>query len=205
MIVIIDYGMGNLGSVFNMFKKIGVESKVSSNISDIQNASKILLPGVGSFDTAMKQIEDRGLRQVLDNKALIEKVPVLGICLGMQLLTCSSEEGTLPGLSWIKGRTLSFRNRINSNLKVPHMGWNNVKFEKESFILDGYKGDVKYYFVHSYFVKVEKKENSLMTSNYGLEFDSAIINDNIIGAQFHPEKSHKFGMKLFENFAKIDA
>lgn len=203
MIVIVDYGMGNLGSVLNMFKKVGAKAVVSSDLEVINKAPKILLPGVGAFDTAIQKITDAGMIDVLNKKAIVEKVPVLGICLGMQLLTNSSEEGRLPGLGWIEGAAFNFKNRIDDNLKVPHMGWNVAIIKKETELTFGYSGELRYYFVHSYFVKVKNEINSMMTTNYGLEFDSAIVKDNIFGAQFHPEKSHKFGMKLFDNFAKL--
>lgn len=203
MIVIVDYGMGNLGSVLNMFKKVGAEAIISSDLDIISKAPKILLPGVGAFDAAMQKIADAGMTEVLNSKALVEKVPVLGICLGMQLLTNASEEGQLPGLGWIDGAAFNFKNRIDDKLKIPHMGWNVAKITQETKLTVGYSGELRYYFVHSYFVKVTNESNSMMTTNYGLEFDSAIVKDNIFGAQFHPEKSHKFGMKLFDNFAKI--
>jgi imidazole glycerol-phosphate synthase subunit HisH len=203
MIIIVDYGMGNLGSVLNMFKKVGAEAKISSDLNEISKAPKILLPGVGAFDTAMQRINDAGMLEVLNQKALVEKVPVLGICLGMQLLTNSSEEGVLPGLGWIDGSALGFKGRIDENLRIPHMGWNVANIELQNGITSGYSGEIRFYFVHSYFVKVAHKENSMMQTTYGLPFDSAIVKDNIFGAQFHPEKSHKFGMKFFENFAKI--
>ncbi len=205
MITIIDYEMGNLNSIQNMFTYIGVESKIESDVDKIKNASKILLPGVGSFDTAMKNINESDLKEVLNEKALKEQVPVLGICLGMQLLTNSSEEGDLAGLGWIDAKTISFKDRIDKKYRVPHMGWNIVNKSKESLLTQGFDelDEVKFYFVHSYFVKVEDEENSILKSNHGVEFDSAIQKNNIYGAQFHPEKSHKFGMKFFENFARI--
>jgi glutamine amidotransferase len=203
MITIVDYGMGNLGSVLNMFKKIGVEAQISADLEKIGRASKILLPGVGSFDAAMQKINATGLLELLNHKAVVEKVPVLGICLGMQLLTEGSEEGNLPGLGWIKGKTLAFKGRIPLENKVPHMGWNTINIAQNNKLTEGYSEEPRFYFVHSYFVKAEDPSNSLMKTTYGLEFDSAIVKDNIFGAQFHPEKSHKFGMKLFENFAKI--
>ena len=197
--------MGNLGSIKNMFKYIGVESKIESDVDKIKNASKILLPGVGSFDTAMKKINESGLKEVLNEKALKEQVPVLGICLGMQLLTNSSEEGVLDGLGWIDAKTMSFKSVIDKKYRIPHMGWNIVSESNESKLTDGFKDfdETRFYFVHSYFVKVENEKNSILKTDYGLKFDSAIQKDNIFGAQFHPEKSHKFGIKLFENFAKI--
>ncbi len=205
MITIVDYEMGNLGSIQNMFKYIGVESKIESDPEKIKNASKILLPGVGSFDTAMKKIKEKNLEEVLHEKAMKEQVPILGICLGMQLLTNTSEEGRKPGLGWIPAKTMSFKNRIDNNLKIPHMGWNIVFDNNKSKLTSDFEDfeEVKFYFVHSYFVKVENEKNSILKTKYGLEFDSAIQKDNIFGAQFHPEKSHKFGMKLFENFARI--
>jgi glutamine amidotransferase len=203
MIVIVDYGMGNLGSVLNMFKKIGAKAKISSDLDEISRAPKILLPGVGAFDSAMARINEAGMKKVLDHKALVEKVPVLGICLGMQLLTHSSEEGELPGLGWINAKTYYFKGRIDSKLKVPHMGWNIAEVTNQSVLTADFNDELQFYFVHSYFVKAEEASSSMMKTNYGLEFDSAIVKDNIFGAQFHPEKSHKFGMKLFRNFANL--
>lgn len=203
MICIIDYGMGNLGSIQNMFKRIGIYSQISGDPDVIAKASKILLPGVGAFDTAMQRINKADLLGVLNQKALVEKVPVLGICLGMQLLTNSSEEGQLKGLGWIDGATHSFKGKIDQSNKVPHMGWNIVNIQQQNQMTVGFSGETRFYFVHSYYVKVENRENCMMQTTYGLPFASAIVKDNIFGAQFHPEKSHKFGMKLFENFAKI--
>lgn len=204
MITIVDYGMGNLGSVLNMFKKVGVEAKISSDIAEISRATKILLPGVGAFDAAMSRINERGLKEILDHKALIEQVPLLGICLGMQLLTKSSEEGVLPGLGWVNGQTIKFNFEEGNKLKVPHMGWNIVNEINPSLLTANMPEDSRFYFVHSYYVKAANESNVLMRTYYGHEFDSVITNGtNIFGAQFHPEKSHKFGMKLFENFAAL--
>lgn len=205
MITIVDYGMGNLGSIKNMFKYIGVVATIEDDADKIKNASKILLPGVGSFDTAMKKINESDLKEVLSEKALKEQVPILGICLGMQLLTNSSEEGEIKGLGWVDAKTISFKDRIDKKYRIPHMGWNIVRKSNDSLLTSGFEefDETRFYFVHSYFVKVEDEKNSILKTNYGAEFDSAIQKDNIFGAQFHPEKSHKFGMKLFENFARI--
>lgn len=203
MITIIDYRMGNLGSIYNMFKRIGFASKISGDPGEIKRAKKILLPGVGAFDAAIKQINDLNLRNILDEKALVEKVPVLGICLGMQLLTESSEEGVLPGLGWIPAKTFRFRFNNNSSLKVPHMGWNQVKASNPCLLTKDLPSEPKFYFVHSYYVKVTDDAHSILKTTHGIEFDSAIQKENIFGAQFHPEKSHKYGMKLLENFALI--
>ena len=203
MITIVNYGMGNLGSVQNMFKRIGVDTEITGDISKIEKAQKLLLPGVGAFGAAMQRIEESGLRNILDKKALEEKIPVLGICLGMQLLTRSSEEASLPGLSWIPAQTLKFNFPGNFSLKVPHMGWNNVHLLKTSQLTANFNDETRFYFVHSYYVKADNREDVLTTTHYGTDFDSIIQHENIYGAQFHPEKSHKFGMRLLENFARI--
>jgi imidazole glycerol-phosphate synthase subunit HisH len=203
MITIIDYGMGNLGSISNMFKRIGVESEVTSDKEKIAAARKILLPGVGAFDAAMERINDGGFRELLDRKALEEKVPVFGICLGMQLLTDSSEEGKLPGLGWIPAKTTRFSFEKDSKLKVPHMGWNRVYEKHSSMLIRDLPPEPRFYFVHSYYVTAEDDKDVLTTTIHGIEFNSIIQKENIFGAQFHPEKSHKFGMKLLENFARL--
>ena len=203
MVTIVDYGMGNLGSIFNMFKKIGVPSKITSDKNEIEKAEKILLPGVGSFDAAMNKINELDFKELLNYKALEEKIPVLGICLGMQLLTNSSEEGVLPGLGWIPAETLKFKFEKEQNLKIPHMGWNLVKKNRDSKLTEDFIDETRFYFVHSYYVKCQYNSNSILKTTYGLTFDSAIQHENIYGAQFHPEKSHKFGMNLLKNFSKI--
>lgn len=202
MITIVDYGMGNLGSVFNMFKKIGVSSRITSDLEEIKSAKKLLLPGVGSFDKAMEKINTSGIKEVLDQKVLVEETPILGICLGMQLLTNSSEEGTEKGLGYINASGKKFVFNDNK-MKVPHMGWNIVKKATPSLLTQDFEEESRFYFVHSYYVEVENQENSILKTTYGLEFDSAIQHKNVYGAQFHPEKSHKYGMKLLKNFSKI--
>lgn len=201
MITIVDYGMGNLGSIVNMFRRIGHQATVSTDCQQIETAKKILLPGVGAFDAAMQRIDESGLRPVLEHKANVEKVPLLGICLGMQLLTSKSEEGVLSGLGWIPGEAKRFP--ADSQLKTPHMGWNIVKPSSASPLTHDLPDDSRFYFVHSYCVNVENPQHSILRTTYGVEFDSAIARDNIYGAQFHPEKSHKFGMQLLKNFAEL--
>jgi len=202
MITIVDYGMGNLGSIVNMFKRIGCETQVTSEPGKLQDAGKILLPGVGSFDKAIQRINDSGLREVLDERVLQDKIPVLGICLGMQLLTNGSEEGVLPGLGWIKASCKKFP--VTTGLKVPHMGWNIVRPSNESPLIRELPEESRYYFVHSYYVSVEDGRDSMLTTTYGIQFDSAIQHGNIFGAQFHPEKSHKFGMQFLQGFAGLE-
>jgi glutamine amidotransferase len=200
-IVIVDYGMGNLGSIQNMLKHLGFSSVISSQISEIQSADKLILSGVGAFDTAVKNIQERKLLPALHDRVLKVKRPVLGICLGMQLLTHRSEEGKLSGLGWIKGETIRFKLNGSQKLKVPHMGWNRVTVQKESRLFLDMPAEPRFYFVHSYHV-VCKKEDVLCVTNHGDDFVSAIEKENIYGTQFHPEKSHKFGLQLLRNFAE---
>lgn len=203
MIAIVDYGMGNIASILNMFKRIGNRDVIlTKDIGQIEKADKILLPGVGAFDNGMQNLQASGLIPVLNYKALEQKVPVFGICLGMQLLTRGSEEGTEKGLGWIAADTKKFEFESNSELKVPHMGWNYINVSKQSSLILSDKKQ-KFYFVHSYYVKSDNAADVLATCNYGFDFDCMLEHGNIFGAQFHPEKSHKFGMELFENFSKI--
>lgn len=201
MIAIIDYGMGNLGSIVNMFKKIGVQAEITNDISKINDADKILLPGVGSFDRAMEKIFALELEGLIRKQALEYKKPTLGICLGMQLLTRGSEEGRLSGLNLIPADTIRFPNI--SGMRIPHMGWNYVIKSNNSQLIQNLPIESKFYFVHSYYVKVDDEKNSILKCDYGINFDAAIQKDNVYGAQFHPEKSHKYGMQLLKNFSEI--
>jgi len=202
MIVIIDFGMGNLGSIKNMLEKIGTKVIISSKSKDIEKADKLILPGVGAFDNAMNNLQKLNLIPILNKKVLEDKIPILGICLGMQLLMEKSEEGKLKGLRWIKGEVIKFKFKGNS-LKTPHMGWNTLKIlDKKSLFANNSK-EVRFYFVHSYHVVCKNKENILATTNYGYDFTSAVHKGNIYGTQFHPEKSHKFGLKLLKNFIEL--
>jgi len=200
MIVIVDYKMGNLGSISNIIKKIGHKSIITSDPSIITSAEKIILPGVGHFEKAMQNLSDLNLIEVLTDKALIQQTPILGICLGMQLLTSFSEEGDVKGLNWINAKTEKFKLDEFPELKIPHMGWNKVSIPNQQRICENLDNESRFYFVHSYNVVCESNENILMTTKYGNDFTSAIIKDNIMGVQFHPEKSHKFGIQLFKNF-----
>jgi glutamine amidotransferase len=204
MIAIIDYGMGNLGSVQNMLNRIGAQSVITSTKKEIKAASKIILPGVGAFDNAMQNIRNLDIEGILKEKAIYEKVPFLGICLGMQLLTQKSEEGNLSGLCFFDAEVKKFQLNNQHNLKVPHMGWNVAKQKKESALLqDMPEDEMRFYFVHSYHVVCSNESDILGETFYGNNFTCAIQKENIIGAQFHPEKSHKFGMQFLRNFAKI--
>ncbi len=201
MITIVDYGMGNLGSILNMFKRIGVPARISSDLACVRDAEKIVLPGVGAFDAAMRCINGNGLREVLEHKVKIDHVPLLGICLGMQLLTNGSDEGAEPGFGWIPGRA----HRIPSlpDLKVPHMGWNRVRATQPHPLTNGLPPEPRFYFVHSYYVEVDNPHDTLLRAHYGVDFDAAICRGNVLGAQFHAEKSHRFGMRLLGNFAGL--
>lgn len=203
MIVVVDYGLGNLASVLNMFRKIGVNDVVVSGDADkIATASKLLLPGVGAFDAGMGSLERSGLIPILNNKALVEKVPVLGICLGMQMLSRQSEEGNKPGLGWIDADVLKFKPAEQSGLKVPHMGWDYVEVLRENPLLKSGKKQ-RFYFVHSYYVQCDSAEQVLATCDFGLPFTCAVNKGNIYGTQFHPEKSLSFGMEVLKHFSEI--
>ena len=200
MITIVDYKTGNLGSIRNILKKIGADSVITSDRNVIAEASKIILPGVGAFDTGMRNLNELGLVSVLNQKALVEKIPVLGICLGMQLLSEGSEEGLLHGLGWLKGKNVRFRFMNTTDHKIPHMGWNFITVKKESKLFTDMYPDPRFYFVHSYYFMPEESGDVLTTTLYESEFTSSVEKGNILGMQFHPEKSHKFGMKLLKNF-----
>jgi glutamine amidotransferase len=200
MILIIDYGIGNLGSLANMLKKIRVPTKISSDTGDIESAEKLILPGVGSFDYGMQKLEELNLIDILNKKVVIEKTPILGICLGMQLFTKTSEEGAQLGLGWVDANTVKFNLDKDSSLKIPHMGWDTLDIKKSHFLMQDTDINAMYYFVHSYHVVCNRSEDVLSTSHYGYDFVSSLAKDNVIGVQFHPEKSHKYGMKLLENF-----
>jgi glutamine amidotransferase len=204
MIVIVNYGMGNLGSIINMLKKVGVQAKISSDPKDIESADKLILPGVGAFDTGMQSLRELDLVDLLNDKVLNQKTPTLGVCLGMQLITKRSEEGVLPGLGWIDGESIRFRfDPRQNNLKIPHMGWNTVNVQRTEPLFRGLEQEARFYFVHSYHVICNNLSDVLTTTDYGYEFVSALQRDNIMGAQFHPEKSHKFGMRLLKNFGEL--
>ena len=204
-ILILNYGIGNLISVKNMLKKAGTSDVlISSNPQEIKNADKLILPGVGHFDFGMRKLKSSGLIPVIEQKVFEEGVPILGICLGAQLMTKSSEEGVEDGLGWVDAQTVSFdKTKIGSALKIPHMGWNYVNPFKDSMLFEGMHSDPRFYFVHSYHFKMNQPDDIWLQTEYGYEFCAAYQRDNIFACQFHPEKSHKFGLKLMENFVKF--
>jgi glutamine amidotransferase len=205
MITIVDYGMGNLGSIRNMLNRIGIASEITSDIETIRQSQKLILPGVGAFDQAMNSIRALNLEQVLTDKATIDKTPLLGICLGMQILLEKSEEGNnTKGLGLIKGEVKKFQfTKDQLDLKVPHMGWNAVKVEKEHPLFNNFSQDIRFYFVHAYYALPADSADVICTTTYGSPFCSVTGNGNITGVQFHPEKSHAFGMNLLKNFVAL--
>lgn len=204
MIAIVNYGLGNLGSIQNMLKKIGCSDVVISNDrAVIDKADKLILPGVGAFDNGMSKINESGLLDILKDNALVKKKPILGICLGMQLLTNGSEEGKLKGLGWIDADTVKFSFGSESELKIPHMGWNFIKIAKPHPLIKNLDETFRFYFVHSYYVACKNKSDVLLNCNYGFDYACAVQKDNIMGVQFHPEKSHKYGMQLLKNFVDL--
>ena len=200
-ITIVDYGMGNLHSIANMLKKCGAHAVISSDPDVIADAQKLILPGVGAFDGGMKNLVERALRQPLDHAVRERNVPVLGLCLGMQLMSCASEEGSEGGLGWIDANTIRLRIE-DTNTKIPHMGWNTMRIAKRSWLTDTLPEDARFYFVHSYHLLCNDQSDVLGLTEYGYEFVSAVQRDNVLGVQFHPEKSHRFGMQLLKNFAE---
>lgn len=192
--------MGNLASIKNMAKYLGYDCVISSDTEDIERASKLILPGVGHFGAAMEQLQHHNLIAILNKKAIDEKTPMLGICLGMQLLTNYSEEGNCKGLGLIDAEVRKFRFETESNLKIPHMGWDYIQINHASKIVEDVEKDSRYYFVHSYAVHCKTENQSVASTEYGYCFDSIIQNENVVGTQFHPEKSHKYGMQILKNY-----
>lgn len=201
MITIVDYGLGNLGSIQNMLRRIGADSVITRDVNEITRATKLILPGVGAFDAGMRNLHEYGLVEALNHKVKREKIPVLGICLGMQLMAEASEEGVLPGLGWVGAKTRRFS--AAEGRKVPHMGWRAVEIRKHCGLVAGLEQGSRFYFVHSYFVACHDRKDALLSADYGGTFDAAFAAGNVMGVQFHPEKSHRFGMRLLGNFAAL--
>jgi imidazole glycerol-phosphate synthase subunit HisH len=197
---IVDYGMGNVGSILNMLKRIGIAARLASSAVEIRQAERLILPGVGAFDTGMQHLQDSGLIDVLNHKVLEEQVPTLGICLGMQLLMRGSEEGVRPGLGWVAGTTVRFPGDVVGGLKVPHMGWNSVQVCRNDSLFRNLEQGARFYFVHSYHAVCERQDDVLAWTTHGMRFASSVQHGNIVGTQFHPEKSHRYGVQLLKNF-----
>lgn len=202
MLVIVDYGMGNTASIKNMLKRIGIDSIITNSPEEIKDAKKIILPGVGAFDAAIIKIENLDLKEIIINRVKIDKIPILGICLGMQILFEKSDEGNKSGLSLMQGKVKKFDERYD--IKVPHMGWNDININKKNELINNLGKGARFYFCHSYYVKMNNQTQSIANTYHGITFDSIINFENIYGVQFHPEKSHKYGMELLNNFGKIE-
>lgn len=205
MIAIIDYGLGNILAFVNTFKSLNIPVAVAGNAGALTKATRLILPGVGAFDHAMELLQASGMRHTLDRLVLEHKVPILGICVGMQILADSSEEGDLPGLGWIPGRVRAFKSEPQSaGLPLPHMGWNDVHPVENQRLFRGLETDARFYFLHSYFFECDKQENVAAVADYGMNFSCTVHSENVYGVQFHPEKSHQWGIQLLKNFAEVD-
>jgi glutamine amidotransferase len=204
MITLIDYGVGNIFAFQNVYKRLNIPTKIANTQEDLDEAQKLILPGVGSFDYAMTQLNASGMREKLDELVLEKKVPVIGICVGMQMMGNRSDEGKSEGLKWFDAEILKFdENLIQQRTKLPHMGWNDVLPIHNHPLFIGLEKEAIFYFLHSFYFKCNNPVDSIAVSDYGLPFSSAVNKDNIYGIQFHPEKSHQYGEKLLHNFAKL--
>lgn len=204
MIGLIDYGVGNIRAFANIYKQLDIEHKICKNVADLAGCDKVVLPGVGAFDHAMEKLYESGMKEQLDEMVLNQGVPVVGICVGMQMLAKRSDEGTSAGLGWIDGEVKKFDvSTIPYKTHLPHMGWNDIEVVKSSPIMKDLEQDAKFYFLHSYYFHCNHQENAIAKTEYGIHFTCAVNNKNIFGVQFHPEKSHKFGITLLKNFAEL--
>lgn len=204
MIALVDYGLGNIQAFVNVYNRLGIPVAVAKTAHELEFASKLILPGVGAFDYAMELLQDSGMRQALDHMVLSKKVPILGICVGMQIFANSSDEGKLNGLGWIPGRVKSFSSVPEvTELPLPHMGWNDIHVTGVNKLFEGFEEDVRFYFLHSYFFESLHQDAVIATASYGTDFCCAVQSDNVFGVQFHPEKSHHFGTALLKNFAEL--
>jgi imidazole glycerol-phosphate synthase subunit HisH len=206
MITIIDYGLGNIQAFLNIYKKLHIPVQVAKNENSLEGTSKLILPGVGHFDYAMQRFNDSGMREKVESLVLQNNVPVLGVCVGMQIMANSSEEGVESGLGWISGTVKSFESiiKVDNNLPLPHMGWSSVTPNHKDLFNNIDSGDLEFYFLHSYYFNCTSQENCIADADYGLNFCCAINNNNIFGVQFHPEKSHHSGVNLLKNFAELE-
>lgn len=201
MITIINYGLGNIQAFVNIYYRLSIPTVIASKKEQLVNAEKLILPGVGAFDWAMSRLNESGMREVLDDLVGIQKIPVLGICVGMQMMANQSEEGTLSGLGWIEGEVCRFRSSQLNGAPLPHMGWNDVHFRRNNALSIGLVNP-KFYFLHSYYFQTNQDIEIVATTDYGNAFTSIVSSSNVWGVQFHPEKSHKDGIQLLKNFAE---
>ena len=200
MITIVDYGLGNLSAVANVYRRLSADFQISSDPTQISRSSKLILPGVGAFDHSMMQLKKSGLSPALEDAVLQRKVPILGICVGMQMLVNSSDEGSMSGLGWITGKVKKFDSTVVPLL--PHMGWNNIEV-LDNRLFHGCEKNPSFYFLHSYYVECAEVSHVIANASYIMKFACAINKDNIYGVQFHPEKSHRNGIQLLKSFAKL--
>lgn len=204
MITIIDYGVGNINAFVNVYKRVNVQTKIAKTAADLEDAQKLILPGVGHFDHAMSELIKSGMREKLDELVMVQKVPIIGICVGMQMMANSSEEGKLEGLKWIDATVKKFdETKIKQVTRLPHMGWNDVHPLISNPLFAGLEKEALFYFLHSYYFECNNATDILATSEYGGEFTCATHHENVYGIQFHPEKSHHYGETLLHNFAKL--
>lgn len=204
MITLVDYGLGNVSAFYNLYKRLNIPVVIAKSPSDLECATKIILPGVGAFDHAIKLLDASGMRDTLERLVCSNCVPLLGVCVGMQILANGSDEGRFPGLGWIPGRVREFNaNDKLANLPIPHMGWNDVSPVAGCGLFNGLENDARFYFLHSYFFECEQEANITATSSYGINFSCGVKCGNVYGVQFHPEKSHQYGALLLKNFANM--
>ncbi len=204
MITIINYGLGNIRAFVNVYERLNIKIRIAYKPEDLKGSSKLILPGVGAFDQAMIQLNQSGMRDELEKQVLLEKIPVIGICVGMQMLSRSSDEGKMPGLGWIDSNVKLFNaSAIESKTRLPHMGWNTLSPVRENPLLTGFINESRFYFLHSYYFVCNNAEDTLATTEYGVKFSCAVNNGNIYGVQFHPEKSHANGIQLLYNYSKL--
>jgi glutamine amidotransferase len=204
MIKVIDYGLGNIGAFLNVYRRMNVSAGIAKEVADLRDATKIILPGVGAFDRAVALLDASGMREALTQRVFEDKIPILGVCVGMQILARGSDEGVQGGLGWVPGHVRSFKSVHNEqNLPLPHMGWNDVAPSDGMRLFSGLEREARFYFLHSYFFQCDTEESVIATSRYGVDFSCAVQWENVYGVQFHPEKSHHYGATLLKNFAEL--